>query len=81
MKKTIDQYFCDICGNMTKEDGLHRIKYPVIFHTDQTEGRASRPYISLKDIELCHHCFGKALKIHGVGAQGHNTYSFEEEEP
>ena len=37
MKKTIEYTICDICG---KEADTENINYPVLFTTDQTEGRA-----------------------------------------
>lgn len=79
MKKTTVQCFCDICGKLA--DGTCTVEYPVIFHTEQTEGRACKPYISTQDIDLCNECIPKVLKIHAVGAQGHNTYSLEEDNP
>ena len=37
MKKTIEKYFCDICGTEAECDNLKKINYPVIFHTEKTE--------------------------------------------
>ncbi len=66
MKKTIEQYFCDVCG---EQSDVVQVNYPVIFHTDQTEGRSSNPYISQEKLELCPKCLERAVKIHGWGNQ------------
>lgn len=79
MKKTTVQYFCDVCRR--EVDHLTEVKYPVIFHTEQTEGKPCSPYISYNKIEFCTECYGKAMRLHGEGAQGYNDYSFEEETP
>lgn len=74
MKRTTTQCFCDVCKR--EVDNLREVKYPVIFHTEQTEGKGCSPYISYNKIEFCDECFGKALRLHGWGAQGYNDYSF-----
>ena len=71
MKKTIEQYFCDLCY---KESDVQKIKFPVVFHTEQTEGRSCDPYVSMQDIDMCGECRRKVLSIHGYGAQGLNRY-------
>lgn len=76
MKKTIEKYFCDVCG---KEARVQHVNYPVVFHTEQDEGRACPPYIAQKMLELCQDCLLKALVIDGVGAQGINTYTMRED--
>ena len=50
MKKTIVTYICDICGK-TIEKPVH-VNYPVIFHTDQNEGKPTDPYISQEMLDL-----------------------------
>ena len=45
MKQTITKTFCDICEN---EMPVTTVPYPVIFTTEQTEGRPCKPYISVK---------------------------------
>lgn len=79
MKKTTVQFFCDVCGR--EVDRLREVKYPVIFHTEQTEGKSCSPYISYDKIEFCDECLVKALRLHGSGAQGNNEYRFEEATP
>jgi hypothetical protein len=73
-----ERYVCDIkdCGNNADIIGD---KYQVIFHTDQTEGRSVKPYLSIETIDMCFECYDKVIKgnpIHGHGAQGNNVYSF-----
>lgn len=76
MKKIIEKHFCDICG---EEGFVWNINYPVIFHTEQTEGRSCDPYISQEEMEVCDTCLRKVLKIQGWGAQGFNKYKVREE--
>ena len=71
MRKTVERYFCDICK---KEADITTINYPVVFHTEQTEGRSCKPYISQEKIDLCFDCLKKSLTIHGLGCQGFNEY-------
>ncbi len=75
MKKTIEKYYCDICGAEGEEKEIFSINYPVVFHTDQTEGRSCNPYISNKLFDVCGNCCEKILKVSAVGAQGYNKYS------
>lgn len=71
MKKTIEQFYCDVCG---KEADVQNISYPVIFHTEQCEGRPVKAYVDYNDIDMCKECLAKALVVHGWGGQGNNRY-------
>lgn len=78
MKKTIEEYYCDVCKKQT-QDVLPKIKIQVIFTTEQTEGRSIKPYLSNQDLEICGLCQDHVLKgnyIFGHGAMGHNDYYF-----
>ena len=72
MRKTIEKIYCDICG--AECDKVKEINYPVIFHTEQTEGRSCAPYISNTKIDVCTECCKKILKLSATGAQGYNHY-------
>lgn len=61
MKKTIEKYFCDICGEETKD--IKHLNYPVIFQTEQTEGRIVEPYIDNTNIDVCPNCCKKILRL------------------
>lgn len=70
-------FFCDVCGEDMKTQNPTMIQ--VIFHTDQTEGRGVKPYLSNCDIDICESCKNHILNgnyLHGSGAMGHNTYNF-----
>ena len=73
MKKVDIRMYCDICG----EESLNtkKINYPVVFYTDQTEGRSCNPYISQETLDICESCRDKVLRLKGYGAQGLNNYS------
>lgn len=71
MRKMIEAVVCDLCG-ATKN--VEQINYPVIFTTEQNEGRPVEPYISDEKIDLCDKCMKKVLKIKAHGAQGINDY-------
>lgn len=73
MKRTIEIITCDICKKNV--DGkVQNLQIPVIFHTDQTEGRCCKPYISVEKLDLCEECVMKITNVHGSGAQGFNEY-------
>lgn len=63
MKKEEIKYFCDICGENTKEKDIFQVNYPVIFTTNQTDGASSKPYIEQKQLDVCRHCADKVLKL------------------
>lgn len=73
MKKTIEKFYCDICG--AECENVKQITYPVVFLTDQTEGRSSKPYIDYSKLDVCENCCEKILKVSAVGAMGYNKYS------
>lgn len=73
MKEIIEKYFCDICGKEAKD--IKHLNYPVIFQTEQTEGRSVEPYIYNTNIDVCPNCCKKILKLSATGAQGYNSYS------
>lgn len=77
MKKTITIYSCDICG---KKVGVTKIKYPVMFHTTQSDGMSCKPYIAYKEIDVCGDCMAKTIMIDGYGAQGYHTYKIKKSE-
>jgi hypothetical protein len=77
MKTVIEKYSCDICK---KEAKVTAIKYPVIFDTEQDEGRSCEPYISNQVIDVCDDCKKQILVIHASGAQGFNNYRIKKEE-
>lgn len=73
-------YTCDIenCTIQLKE--WNNKSYPVVFVTEQTEGRATeKPYISWDAIDLCDAHMQQlinTLPIVASGAMGHNKYNF-----
>lgn len=74
----IEQYICDING--CKEEAAHRnTKLQVIFTTEQTEGRSTKPYLDSKPIDICEKHWDKLLSekkyIVAYGAQGNNTFN------
>lgn len=76
MKIHIEKLACDVCK---KEVGkVTEVVYPVIFHTEQTEGKSCSPYISKEKLDLCDDCAAKVLMLHGRGAQGFNDYTIAE---
>ena len=68
----IEKCICDVCKKEVEK--VTEVNYPVIFHTDQTEGRSCIPYISKEKLDLCDECAEKLLILHGWGAQGINQY-------
>ena len=87
-------YYCDVCGKELKPlsiyrglmkisaSDFHQGTYQVIFNTDQNDGHVIAPYVVQQNIEICTECKNKILLgkvLYGSGAQGYNTYHFEEE--
>lgn len=77
MKKKITLYICDVCKKEVEEKDLRSLSLPVMFHSDQTEGKPCSPYISIEKMDICKECLNKAVTIHGMGAQGVNTYKIK----
>ena len=79
MKK--EQWYCDIddCNEIANIKGQ---EMQVVFFTDQTEGRSTKPYLYTVKMDICNSCLSKrhnGLDIIAVGAQGHNTYRFRKQ--
>lgn len=72
MRKKVEIVKCDICGK--EDESCKTINYPVMFFSDQTEGRPCKPYISQETIDVCDNCIRKIVKVKGYGAQGYNNY-------
>lgn len=68
---------CDICG---VESDCKTISYPVLFVTEQTEGKPCVPYISQEKIDVCPDCMCKIIKVTAYGAQGHKTFRIIKED-
>lgn len=68
IKKTV---VCDCCK---LEKPTQKVKYPVLFLTEQTEGRSVKPYISYQELDMCKDCMRVNISISGTGAMGYNEY-------
>lgn len=74
MKRVTETFYCDICHiEMEKE---FKINYPVVFLTEQTEGRTVNPYVQNNTLDVCKSCAETILRVKGIGAQGYNEYSY-----
>jgi len=72
-------YICDICAASGREGMFTEINIPLVFYTEQTEGKGVAPYISNKKMEICQQCEHKlidTLPIIAYGAQGYNEYKW-----
>jgi len=77
---TITQTLCDIKG-CSKEADHKQKTLSVRFTTEQTEGRATTPYLSGEKLDLCKEHYQQyidSLPLVGSGAQGYNEYIFKE---
>lgn len=71
---------CDLCR---KDKNVVTKKMGVIFETDQTEGRPSKPYIDSANLDICSACLSHVLKgnyIFAYGSMGYNKYYFKSKE-
>ena len=76
----IETFKCDICKKEVEELKMHtNHKLPVIFTTNQIDGRTRKPYLDYKKIDICFECYNKMIKgrkfITARGAQGYNEYT------
>ena len=77
---------CDIFGdeilvsdNNSTTPQNHKVTVPVIFHTNQEDGRPVEPYISFESIDICNECLMKLTNLHADGCQGCNEYYWNTE--
>jgi len=80
MKTQTTTTTCDVCGSNVDADGRCTPRLQVLFHTEQTEGRGTPPYLSSVEIDLCVGCYKRVLGgeyIHATGAQNNNHYYFK----
>ena len=78
--KTI--HYCDVCKKEAKVDNK---SLPVIFTTEQTEGRGVKPYLTTSKLDICESCENHIVQGRGNflwahGAMGYNTYYFKDKE-
>ena len=73
MRFTIEKCICDVCKKEVEK--AIEVNYPVIFHTEQDEGKSCSPYISKEKLDLCNECAERILMLEGWGAQGVNRYA------
>lgn len=78
MRLVIEKCICDVCKNEVEK--ITTVNYPVIFHTEQTEGRSCSPYISKEKLDLCDECAERVLMLDGWGAQGVNSYAIRKQQ-
>ena len=71
MEVITKKILCDCCK---KEKPTQKVTYPVLFMTEQTEGRSVDPYISYQNLDLCADCIRNTIGISGCGAMGYNEY-------
>lgn len=76
----VQKVICDVCGAEIKDskDKEDRRYIPVIFHTNQTDGHETEPYISFEYMDICDSCLMKLTNLHAEGCQGHNKYYWKE---
>jgi len=83
MKKTTTRYYCDICDKDVDTQHTLDREIQAVFHTEQNEGRTTKPYLSMVKIDICENCLGAILKdgkvLNASGAMGYNKYWFNEE--
>lgn len=67
--------FCDICKSKEK---VSKKRIPIIFTTEETEGRSCEPYLTIETLDICENCYKTMIDNSTIpnahGAQGYNTY-------
>lgn len=75
----IETFRCDICREIIPRGAVKRI--PIVFDTEQTEGRSCKKHLTYNDIHICDKCEGRLVQsfpLIGSGAQGYNSYRWLE---
>lgn len=67
------KYYCDICKKEIDYKDFFRMNYPVVF-TRSLDGVSTPPYIGQRQIDLCHECASKVLKITSENKKGNCDY-------
>ena len=67
-----DTYKCDVCGKEV-EHAVH-VTAPVLWKTEQNEGRPCKPYVACERLDLCEECLHSVLAIEASGCMGHNEF-------
>lgn len=75
---TKETFVCDLCGKEVSEEDYVSVGLLVRFTTEQTEGRACKPYFSREDLGLCWDCLDKTVVVDGSGCMEHNVYAWRE---
>ena len=76
---SVTKIYCDICKSTGARQNQ---RVPVVFTTEQTEGRPTEPHLTTETMDICSACIGKIIAkypLRGSGAQGHNRYEFTDE--
>jgi len=79
MKKEIVIISCDICAQEDTDSPVEEKQIPIIFTTEQTEGRSVKPHLIIQKMDICEECMEIIVRGYipfGHGAQGHNKYGF-----
>ena len=66
MRLVIEKCICDVCKKEVEK--ITTVNYPVIFHTEETEGRSCSPYISKEKLDMCDECIERVLMLDGWGS-------------
>lgn len=74
-----DTYTCDMCGIEMEQNVVHHRSLPVLFLTEQNEGRPVKPYITTQEIDLCPDCLDRCTVIEADGAMWVNDYRWRED--
>lgn len=79
----VEEIFCDVCGKKIEKPKAEKARIQFIFTTETTEGRGVEPYLSSGEVDICEGCIERRVSgesLFASGAQGHNTYYFQEDE-
>lgn len=68
-----DTYKCDVCGKEVEH--AESVTVPVLWKTEQNEGRPCKPYIRCERLDLCEECLHNVLVLEASGCMGHNEFS------
>ena len=73
-----DTYKCDVCDKEV-EHAAH-VTVPVLWKTEQIEGRPCEPYVACERLDLCGECLHGVLTIEAIGCMGDNEFKLLDKE-
>lgn len=74
-----DTFRCDICGTEVDQYAVFHAELPVMFTTNQNDGKPHDPYVDVAHVDLCPDCLDRCVTVEASGMMGVNKYRWRAE--